>query len=131
MPSCIDSSTHPTPRTTWYRAAGTSRPFRRLQPTATTATQLRSCWSIQSRGRVSERGNPFGSDSNPFSALGAVQWAERARQELRAAGEPSGKREREAWDQLSPQEMQVAAMAAEGLSNREIGRKLYLSHRTV
>ena len=34
-------------------------------------------------------------------------------------------------EQLTPQELQVAQMAAEGLSNREIGQKLYLSHRTV
>ena len=33
--------------------------------------------------------------------------------------------------QLSAQEMQIATMAAEGLSNREIGQRLYLSHRTV
>jgi DNA-binding NarL/FixJ family response regulator len=43
----------------------------------------------------------------------------------------------EARDQLSPQEVQVAALAASGLSNREIGEigeigeELYLSHRTV
>ena len=37
----------------------------------------------------------------------------------------------EARDQLSPQEVQVAGLAASGLSNREIGEKLYLSHRTV
>ena len=33
--------------------------------------------------------------------------------------------------QLSPQELQIAQMAAEGLTNREIGAKLYLSHRTI
>jgi DNA-binding NarL/FixJ family response regulator len=34
-------------------------------------------------------------------------------------------------EKLSAQELQVAQMAADGLSNREIGQKLYLSHRTV
>ena len=32
---------------------------------------------------------------------------------------------------LSPQELRIAQLAAEGLSNREIGRRLYLSHRTI
>ena len=36
-----------------------------------------------------------------------------------------------AWAQLTPQELQIAQLAAEGLSNREIGERLYLSHRTV
>jgi DNA-binding NarL/FixJ family response regulator len=37
----------------------------------------------------------------------------------------------DARDQLTSQELQIAEMAATGLSNREIGQKLYLSHRTV
>jgi len=86
---------------------------------------------LRRRRRVSESRSPLRSARDTFDALGAVQWAERARQELRAAGETSRKREREAWDRLSAQEIQIATMAAEGLSNREIGRKLYLSHRTV
>ena len=36
-----------------------------------------------------------------------------------------------ARDRLSPQETQIAEMVASGLSNREIGQQLYLSHRTV
>jgi DNA-binding NarL/FixJ family response regulator len=58
-------------------------------------------------------------------------WGERARQELRASGETSRHRTPEARDELSPQELQIAKLAAEGLSNREIGQRLYLSHRTV
>jgi DNA-binding NarL/FixJ family response regulator len=34
-------------------------------------------------------------------------------------------------DQLSPQELQIAEMAAQGLTNRDIGEKLFLSHRTI
>ena len=86
---------------------------------------------LRRRRRVSESRGPLRSARDTFDALGAIQWAERARQELRAAGETSRKREREAWDRLSAQEIQIATMAAEGLSNREIGRKLYVSHRTV
>ena len=66
-----------------------------------------------------------------FDALGALAWGERARQELRASGETSRRRVPEARDRLSPQELQIAQMAAAGLSNREIGRRLFVSHRTV
>jgi DNA-binding CsgD family transcriptional regulator len=66
-----------------------------------------------------------------FDAIGTIPWSERARQELRASGETSRRRTPDARDQLTPQELQVAQMAAEGLTNREIGQQLYLSHRTV
>ena len=66
-----------------------------------------------------------------FDALGAIPWGERARRELRAAGEASRHRDPDARDQLTPHELQIAQLAAEGLTNREIGQRLYLSHRTV
>jgi len=66
-----------------------------------------------------------------FDALGAIPWGERARRELRAAGEVSRRRDPDARDQLTPHELQIAQLAAEGLTNREIGQRLYLSHRTV
>jgi len=52
-------------------------------------------------------------------------------QNVRGAGVASLPRERVAMDELTPQEQQIARMASSGLSNREIGRQLYLSHRTV
>jgi DNA-binding CsgD family transcriptional regulator len=66
-----------------------------------------------------------------FDALGTIPWGDRARQELRASGETSRRRNPDVRDQLTPQELQIAQMAAEGLTNREIGHKLYLSHRTI
>jgi DNA-binding NarL/FixJ family response regulator len=66
-----------------------------------------------------------------FEALGVAPWPLRARQELRASGEVRRARTVDARDQLSPQELQIAQLAADGLSNREIGQRLYLSHRTV
>lgn len=69
--------------------------------------------------------------SEGFDSLGAGSWAERAREELRASGVPSRAPTPTVWSSLSAQELQVARMAAEGLSNRQIGERLYLSHRTV
>ncbi len=66
-----------------------------------------------------------------FDALGCQRWSDHARRELRASGERSRRRASEARDQLTAQELQIAQLAAEGLSNREIGQRLYLSHRTI
>jgi ATP/maltotriose-dependent transcriptional regulator MalT len=66
-----------------------------------------------------------------FDALGATRWSERARQELRATGEKIGPRTPDARDRLTAQELQIAQLAAAGLSNREIGERLFLSHRTI
>ncbi|MBV8638521.1 MAG: AAA family ATPase [Candidatus Eremiobacteraeota bacterium] len=66
-----------------------------------------------------------------FDSLGALPWSERTRQELRASGVLIERRAPERREQLTPQELQIALMAAKGLSNREIGLKLYLSPRTV
>jgi DNA-binding NarL/FixJ family response regulator len=80
---------------------------------------------------VAESRTPLRAARDAFDALGAEAWGERARQELRASGETSRHRTPEARDELTPQELQIAQMAAQGLTNREIGQQLYLSHRTV
>jgi len=62
--------------------------------------------------------------------LGARSWAARARNELRAAGVAAA-RQRAGDAVLTPQEWQIATLAATGLTNKQIGERLYLSHRTV
>ena len=66
-----------------------------------------------------------------FSDMGAEGFAERARRELAATGETARKRSVETRDELTAQEAQIARLAADGLSNAEIGAQLFISHRTV
>jgi DNA-binding CsgD family transcriptional regulator len=87
-------------------------------------------WLHQQRRNTASR-VPLRAARETFDALGVNPWSERARRLLRATGETSRPRTPEARDQLSPQELQIAQLAAEGLTNREIGQKLYLSPRTV
>jgi DNA-binding NarL/FixJ family response regulator len=66
-----------------------------------------------------------------LSDMGADAFAERARRELLATGEMVRKRTVETLDELTPQELQVARLAAGGQTNPEIGAQLFLSLRTV
>jgi len=86
---------------------------------------------LRRQRRAAESRAPLRAARDSFDALAFTDLAERARQELRAAGELSSRHAPEAWDRLTAQELQIARMAAEGLSNRQIGQRLYLSHRTV
>ena len=58
-------------------------------------------------------------------------FAERARLELEATGERARKRTVDTVDQLTPQETQIARLAAEGHTNREIATRLFISASTV
>jgi RNA polymerase sigma factor (sigma-70 family) len=86
---------------------------------------------LRRQRRATDSRAPLRAARDTFDALGTVPWSERARQELRASGEVSRRRTLDARDQLTPQELQIAQLAAAGLTNREIGQRLYLSHRTV
>ena len=66
-----------------------------------------------------------------FAEMGNEPFAERARRELLATGETVRKRTVETLDDLTPQETQIARMAADGFTNPEIGAQLFLSPRTV
>jgi DNA-binding CsgD family transcriptional regulator len=86
---------------------------------------------LRRQRRVSESRAPLRDCRTAFDAMGCAAWADQARSELRASGEASRRRGPHARDQLTAQELQIAQLAAQGLSNREIGQRLYLSHRTV
>jgi DNA-binding CsgD family transcriptional regulator len=66
-----------------------------------------------------------------LTAIGMEAFAERARQELLATGEHVRKRSVETRDELTAQERHIAQLAGDGLSNPEIGARLFLSPRTV
>ncbi len=66
-----------------------------------------------------------------FTSMGAEAFAARAERELLATGERVRKRRIETREQLTAQEIQVARLARDGLSNAEIGERLFISQHTV
>ena len=66
-----------------------------------------------------------------FRPVGAPPWEERAEAELRATGEKARQRHPTTLDQLTPQELQIAGLVAEGMTNPQIAAQLFLSPRTI
>ncbi len=66
-----------------------------------------------------------------FERIGAAPWAERARTELTATGTTGRAADHGPFASLTPQEAQIARLAAQGLSNKDIAAQLFLSARTV
>jgi DNA-binding CsgD family transcriptional regulator len=81
--------------------------------------------------RIAGSRDPLRAARDLFDTLGCAAWGYQARRELRASGESSRRRDLSLRDELTAQELQMAQLAAEGLSNREIGQKLFVSPRTV
>ncbi|CCH28460.1 AAA family ATPase [Actinosynnema sp. NPDC047251] len=106
-----------------HRTSG--RPFERAR-----TELLYGEWLRRERRRGDARAH-LRSALDAFDRLGAAPWAARARTELRATGESHTQPGPDPLSALTPQELQVVRMAAEGLSNRDIGAQLFLSPRTV
>ncbi|MEV0635886.1 AAA family ATPase [Streptomyces sp. NPDC050619] len=87
---------------------------------------------LRRRRRTAEARGLLGTALDIFERLDARPWAERTTAELRAAGVPvAAPAGHDAPADLTPQELQIAQLAAEGLTNRDIGARLYLSPRTI
>jgi DNA-binding CsgD family transcriptional regulator len=88
-------------------------------------------WLRRERRRVDARAE-LRIAHDMLDAMGMEAFAERARRELQATGETARKRTIATRDeQLTAQEAQIARMARDGLSNPEIGVRLFISARTV
>jgi DNA-binding CsgD family transcriptional regulator len=87
-------------------------------------------WLRRENRRVDARGQ-LRVAHDVLTETGMEAFAERARRELLATGETVRKRSIETLDELTPQEVQIARLAAGGQTNAEIGAQLFLSPRTV
>jgi DNA-binding CsgD family transcriptional regulator/tetratricopeptide (TPR) repeat protein len=105
--------------------AGEQWPFERAQLRLDYAEWLRR------RRRINDAKPVLTEALATFRRLGARSWARRAEAELRACGVAVPGTERDALEELTPQQRQIVRLASDGLTNREIGDRLFLSPRTV
>jgi DNA-binding CsgD family transcriptional regulator/tetratricopeptide (TPR) repeat protein len=91
---------------------------------------LYGAWLRRAR-RKSDARTQLRAAIDTLDRIHAASWAEQARAELAAAGATAPRTDRASAPRLTPQEMQVARLAAQGLSNRDIAAQLFLSPRTV
>jgi DNA-binding NarL/FixJ family response regulator len=110
-----------------HAAAAQPQPFEAARTELAVGEQLR-----RARRRAEAR-VPLRSALATFERLGARTWADRARSELAASGERARRRTDEAAmrEELTPQELRIARMVAEGASNKEAAAALFLSPKTI
>jgi DNA-binding CsgD family transcriptional regulator len=102
----------------------------RLRPDLARAHLLYGEWLRRAGRRKAAREQLRGAHES-FVTIGMEAFAERAQTELLATGEKVRTRTAETRDDLTPQERQIAVLARDGLSNPDIGSRLFLSPRTV
>jgi DNA-binding CsgD family transcriptional regulator len=104
---------------------GLPMPFERARTLLCFGERLR-----RARQRADAR-EPLKEALETFERLGARGWAERTRTELRATGEQQARRAETAAEQLTPHELQIAVLVAQGMTNREAAAALFLSPKTI
>ena len=104
---------------------------RHRRPLDRARTELLIGERLRRARRKAEARAPLRAALEAFEGAGAEPWAERARDELRAAGGVAPRRGQRPLDRLTPQELQVARLVARGDSNRDVAAALFLSPRTV
>lgn len=102
-----------------------------LSPFERARTQLLNGEWLRRERRRKEARTQLRAAAEEFRRLGAQPWQDRAETELRATGETARRREPSTRAQLTPQELQIARLAAQGHTNPEIAAQLFLSPRTV
>jgi DNA-binding CsgD family transcriptional regulator len=102
----------------------------RLRPELARAYLLYGEW-LRRQGRRVDAREQLRNAHEMLARIGMQAFAERARRELAATGEKVRKRSVETRDELTAHERQIAELARDGLSNPEIGARLFLSPRTV
>ena len=113
-----------------YREAIDRLSRTRLRPELARAHLLYGEW-LRREGRRIDAREHLRTAHGMLGEIGMEAFAERARRELLATGVKARKRTVETRDDLTPQERQIAQLARDGLSNPEIGARLFLSPRTV
>jgi DNA-binding CsgD family transcriptional regulator len=113
-----------------YREAIVRLGRTRLRPELARAHLLHGEWLRRENRRVDARQH-LRIAYDQSTSIGMEAFAERARVELLATGEKVRKRTVETRDELTAQERQIARLARDGMSNAEIGARLFLSPRTV
>ena len=114
----------------WYREAAGRLSRTGFRPELARAHLLYGEWLRRERRRAGAQEH-LRSAHEMFDAIGMQAFADRARRELRATGATARRHTVGTRDQLTPQEAQIARLAAERLSNREIAAQLFLSPHTV
>jgi ATP/maltotriose-dependent transcriptional regulator MalT len=102
----------------------------RLRPELARAHLVYGEWLRREGRRVDARAQ-LRTAHEMLAGMGMEAFAERARKELLATGEKARKRTVETRDDLTAQERQIAGLARDGLSNPDIGARLFLSPKTV
>ena len=102
----------------------------RLRPELARAHLLYGEW-LRSEGRRTDAREQLRTAYDMLAAIGMEAFAERARRELNATGETVRQRGDETLTALTAQEALIAGLARDGLTNPEIGARLFLSARTV
>jgi DNA-binding CsgD family transcriptional regulator len=94
-------------------------------------TQLAFGEYLRRRKRRAEARVQLRAAVSAFVDSGASIWSERALTELRATGERARRRVVATHDELTPQELNVTRLVCEGLTNREVAERLFLSPKTI
>ena len=114
----------------WFRAAIAHLGRTRVRAELARTHLLYGEW-LRREGRRLDARAELNVGHDLFTSVGMVAFAQRAESELVATGEKRRRRIAETSEELTAQERQIAELARDGLSNTDIGARLFLSPRTV